>query len=231
MSEFQKLSIKDWAVDDRPREKLMAKGIDSLSDAELLAILIGSGNRDESAVDLCKRILNLANNNLNELGKFSLNKLMEHKGIGEAKAITIVAALELGKRRKIADILAKQSLTCSRDIYELFHPILGDSPTEEFWVVFLNTSCKIIDKQLLNRGGLDSALVDVRIVMKMALEKLAFALILCHNHPSGNVQPSRQDIIMTEKIKNAAVLFDIKLHDHLIVTDGKYFSFADEGMI
>ncbi len=226
----QKLSIKDWALEDRPREKLVAKGIQSLSDAELIAILISSGNREESAVELSKRILKSAENNLNTLGKLSLNDLQKFKGIGEAKAISIVAALELGRRRKLSEIIEKKMIKSSKDVFEFFHPILADLPHEEFWVVFLNQSNKIIDKYRASQGGIASTVIDVRLIMKAAIEKLASGIILCHNHPSGNLKPSKSDIDITTKLREAGKIMDIKVLDHVIVTDEKYFSFGDEGI-
>ena len=195
----EKLSIKDWAIEDRPREKLIAKGLQSLSDAELIAILIGSGNREETAVELSKRILKSAGNNLNTLGKLNLNDLQKFKGIGDAKAITIVAALELGRRRKLSEIVERKIIRSSKDIFEFFHPILADLPHEEFWVVFLNQSNKIIDKYRVSQGGIAGTVIDVRLIMKAAIEKLASGIILCHNHPSGNLKPSGSDIKITKK--------------------------------
>lgn len=227
---FQKLSIKDWALEDRPREKLIAKGLQSLSDAELVAILIGSGNREETAVELSKRILKSAENNLNILGKLNLNDLQKFKGIGDAKAITIVAALELGRRRKLSEIIEKKIIRSSKDIFEFFHPVLADLPHEEFWVVFLNRSNKIIDKLKISQGGLSGTVIDVRLIMKSAIEKLASSIILCHNHPSGNLKPSKSDIDITKKLRDAGEIMEIKVLDHIIVTDESYFSFADEGI-
>ncbi|MEN8119396.1 MAG: DNA repair protein RadC [Bacteroidota bacterium] len=226
----QKLSIKDWALEDRPREKLVAKGLQSLSDAELIAILIGSGNREETAVELSKRILKSAENNLNTLGKLNLNDLQKFNGIGEAKAISIVAALELGRRRKLSEIIEKKKIRSSKDIFEFFHPILADLPHEEFWVVFLNQSNKIIDKYRVSQGGIASTVIDVRLIMKAAIEKLASSIIMCHNHPSGNLKPSKSDIDITKKLRNAGEIMEIKVLDHVIVTDENYYSFADEGM-
>ncbi|RLD78716.1 MAG: hypothetical protein DRJ10_09895 [Bacteroidetes bacterium] len=226
----QKLSIKDWALEDRPREKLIAKGLQSLSDAELIAILIGSGNREETAVELSKQILKSVDNNLNTLGKLSLNDLQKFKGIGEAKAITIVAALELGRRRKLSEIVERKTIRSSKDIFEFFHPILADLPHEEFWVVFLNQSNKIIDKYRVSQGGISGTVIDVRLIMKAAIEKLASGIILCHNHPSGNLKPSGSDIKITKKMRDAGEIMEIKVLDHIIVTDESYFSFADEGI-
>ena len=226
----EKLSIKDWAIEDRPREKLIAKGLQSLSDAELIAILIGSGNREETAVELSKRILKSAGNNLNTLGKLNLNDLQKFKGIGDAKAITIVAALELGRRRKLSEIIEKKIVRSSKDIFEFFHPILADLPHEEFWVVFLNQSNKIIDKYRVSQGGIAGTVIDVRLIMKAAIEKLASGIILCHNHPSGNLKPSKSDIDITKKLRDAGEIMEIKVLDHIIVTDESYFSFADEGI-
>jgi DNA repair protein RadC len=225
------LKIKDWALEDRPREKLLSKGIQSLSDAELLAILIGSGSKNETAVELCKRILASVSNNINALGKLSIKDLMNFKGIGEAKAISIVAALELGKRRKISDILEKKQISTSNDAYELFVSLLGDLSYEEFWILYLNRSNRIIHQLKLSQGGISGTVSDIRIALKHGIEKLATGIILCHNHPSGNIQPSEGDIKITKSFYDAAKLMEINLLDHLIVGDGKYFSFADENLI
>lgn len=227
----QKLSIKNWADDDKPREKLLLKGRSSLSDAELLAILIGSGSRNESAIELCKRILNQANNNLNSLARFTVNDLMKFKGIGEAKAISIVAALELGRRRKSISAEENPKITSSKLAYEQIKSSLADLPHEEFWILILNQANKVISKQLIGRGGISQTTADIRIVCKLALEHLASGLILCHNHPSGNLKPSQADINLTNKIKAATTLFDIQVLDHIIVGDNTYLSFMDEGII
>jgi len=226
-----KLPIPNWAIEDRPREKLLAKGIQSLSDAELIAILIGSGSRNETAVELSKRILASVENNLNQLSKLSINDLQNFKGIGEAKAISIVAAMELGKRRKVSDILEKAKIDSSKDVFEIFASVLCDLPYEEFWVLFLNRANKIINKQKISQGGVSGTVIDIRLVLKQAIEKLASGIILCHNHPSGNIQPSKSDIDITKKLKDAAKLMDINVLDHIIVTDNEYFSFADKGLI
>jgi DNA repair protein RadC len=225
------LRIKDWALEDRPREKLLSKGLQSLSDAELIAILVGSGSKNETAVELCKRILASVSNNLNTLGKMSIQDLMKFKGIGEAKAISIISALELGKRRKISEIMEKKQINSSSEAYELFVSLLGDLQHEEFWVLYLNRSNRIIHQLKLSQGGIAGTVIDVRIALKHALEKLATGIILCHNHPSGNIQPSQSDIGLTKTSRDAAKIMDITLHDHLIVSDGNYFSFADEHMI
>ncbi len=226
-----KLPIPDWAIEDRPREKLLAKGIQSLSNAELIAILIGSGSRNESAVELSKRILASVKNNLNQLGKLTISDLQNFKGIGEAKAISIVAAMELGKRRKVSDVLEREKIGSSKDAFELFAPILGDLPHEEFWVLFLDRSNKVIDKQRTSQGGVSGTVIDIRMVLKQAIEKLASGIILCHNHPSGNPQPSKSDIDITRKLKEAAGFIDINVLDHIIVTDSEYFSFVDESLM
>jgi DNA repair protein RadC len=231
MAEYKNLSIKEWSLEDRPREKLLNKGISTLSDAELIAIIIRMGTRDESAVELSKRILNSVENNLNELGKLSVEDLQKYKGMGEAKAIGIVAALELGRRRKLSEGVNRSKIGSSRDIYDIFHPLLADLPNEEFWIVLLNRSNKIIERQKISQGGISGTVTDIRIILKLALEKLASSLILCHNHPSGNPKPSEADISITKKIKESGKLMDINLLDHIIVTDGNYFSFADEGII
>jgi DNA repair protein RadC len=224
-------SIKKWNQDDQPREKLLYKGKSALSDAELVAILIGSGNREESAVALCKRILASVDNNLSELGKLSINQLMEFKGIGEAKAITIAAALELGRRRRSEEALEKKKIASSTSVYELMQPIIGELQHEEFWIIYLNNSNKVLQKNQLSKGGITGTLVDVRLVLKNALEIGATGIILAHNHPSGTLNPSSADKQLTQKLKMAAESLDIKVLDHLIVTEKAYFSFADENML
>ena len=224
-------TIKNWAEDDRPREKLLQKGRSSLSDAELLAILIGSGSRNESAVDLCKRILSESTNNLHELGKLTVKQLMNFKGIGEAKALVIVAAMELGRRRRSQEALEKKKISSSSSVFELMQPEIGELPHEEFWIIYLNNSNKVIEKFPLSKGGITGTLVDVRLALKKALELGATALILTHNHPSGNLNPSASDKQLTQKLKNAGESLDIKVLDHIIVTEKSYFSFADEGLL
>jgi DNA repair protein RadC len=232
MSEKQSsFSIKNWSQDDQPREKLRDKGKAALSDAELVAILIGSGNREESAVKLCQRILASVDNNLSELGKLSIKQLMEFKGIGEAKAITIVAALELGRRRRGEEALNKKKITSSASVFELMQPIIGELPHEEFWIVYLNNSNKVIQKNQLSKGGITGTMVDVRLVLKTALEVGATGIILAHNHPSGTLKPSEADKQLTTKLSVAAKSLDIKVLDHLIITEKAYFSFADENIL
>lgn len=223
--------ITHWSEDDKPREKMMLKGKSALSDAELVAILIGSGSRSESAVALSQRILASVSNNLSSLGKQSLVQLMEFKGIGEAKAITIAAALELGRRRKEANPLELVKVTSSKVVYQEMHPIIGELAHEEFWVLYLNNSNKIIFKAQLSKGGITGTVVDVRIVFKIALEQNAVAIVLAHNHPSGKLQASEADIQVTKKIKNAGLQLEIPVLDHVIVTEHSYFSFADEGIL
>jgi DNA repair protein RadC len=222
--------ITNWSDDDKPREKLMLKGKSVLSDAELIAILIGSGNRNESAVDLSKRILGSVNTNLNALGKLSIAQLMNFKGIGEAKAISIIAALELGRRRRTEEGIELTKITSSKAIFEIMQPIIGELPHEEFWIVYLNNSNKVISKSQLSKGGITGTLVDVRLVFKMALEMGATGLILCHNHPSGTLIPSEADKQITRKLQLAGDSLEIKVLDHLIVTETNYFSFVDEGI-
>ncbi|WP_405292025.1 DNA repair protein RadC [Algibacter sp. Ld11] len=224
-------SIKNWSQDDRPREKLLYKGKAALSDAELVAILIGSGNREESAVALCKRILSSTDNNLSALGKMSIKQLTDFKGIGEAKAITIIAALELGRRRRGEEALEKKKITSSKSVFELMQPIIGELEHEEFWIIYLNNSNKVIHKNQLSKGGITGTLVDVRLVLKNALEVGALGLILAHNHPSGTLRPSEADKNITQKLKTAAQSLDIKVLDHLIITEKAYFSFADENVL
>lgn len=222
--------IRNWSEDDKPREKLMLKGKSALSDAELIAILIGSGSRNESAVDLSKRILGSVQNNLNALGKLSMAQLMQFKGIGEAKAISIMASMELGRRRRAEEAQELDKITSSKSVFEIMQPIIGELPHEEFWILYLNNSNKVISKAQMSVGGITGTLVDVRLVFKMALEKCATALILCHNHPSGTLIPSDADKQLTKKLKTAGDSLDIKVLDHLIVTERNYFSFADEGI-
>ncbi len=231
MAEYKNLTIKDWALEDRPREKLLSKGLSSLTDAELIAILIGSGIKNESAVELAKKILIAVKNNLNELGKLSVEDLMTSKGIGEARAITIIAALELGRRRKRADIMEKKKISGSKDVFDFFQPVLADLPYEEFWILLLNRSNKIIEKFKISQGGISGTVIDVRMILKNAIEKLASSIILCHNHPSGNLQPSEADKKITTKLKDAAGIMDMQVLDHLIITDSSFYSFADEGIL
>jgi DNA repair protein RadC len=228
---YKKLSIKEWAVEDRPREKMLAKGIRSLSEAELIAILIGSGSLDESAVELSRRVLASANNNLNELGKRTIKDFQDFKGIGPAKAITISAAMELGRRRKESGPGEKVKVVTSSVAAAIFRSMLSDLAHEEFWVLLLNRNNLVIDKLMVSRGGLSGTVIDVRIILKMALDKLACSIILCHNHPSGNLVPSEADKEITRKIKEAGKHMDIPVLDHLIIGNGSYFSFADEGLI
>lgn len=224
-------SIKEWSENDRPREKLLVKGKNALTDAELIAILIGSGNRTESAVELGKRILASVDNQINTLGKLSVKQLMKFKGIGEAKAISIVAGLELGRRRKDEEAPVLPVIRSSEDVFGLMQPVIGDLEHEEFWVLFLNNRNKVIKKKQISIGGKTGTLVDVRIVFKSALEFGATGIILIHNHPSGGMNPSQSDKNLTSKIKEAGACLDIKLLDHLIVTEKKYFSFADETIL
>lgn len=232
MSDFQSNStIKSWAEDDRPREKLLAKGKSALSDAELIAILIGSGTPKVSAVDLAKEIIASVHNNLNELARLSVKDLMRFKGIGEAKAISIVTAMELGNRRRMAEVLDRKKITSSSDVVELMQAELGDIGHEEFHVIYLSNSNKIIKKDAISRGGITGTVADVRLIMKGALDAGATSIILCHNHPSGNKQPSQADISLTKKVKHAGEIMDIKVLDHIIITLKDYYSFADDGML
>lgn len=224
-------SIKNWSDADKPREKLIQNGHSVLTDAELLAILIGSGSRNESAVSLSKKILASTNNNLNELGKLSLKQLMSFKGIGEAKAVTITAALEIGRRRRIEETKNKTKINSSKQVFELLQPIIGELPHEEFWIVYLNNANTVLQKNQLSKGGITGTLVDIRLVLKQALEYGAVGLILAHNHPSGTLKPSNADKQITAKLKTAATVLDIKVLDHLIITEKAYFSFADQQLL
>ena len=224
-------TIKNWAEDDRPREKLLRKGKTALSDAELIAIIIGSGSRNESAVKLSQRILSENQNALNVLGKLSISQLLKYNGIGEAKAVTIVAAMELGRRRRVEEAIEQKKITSSTSVFEFMQPIIGELPHEEFWILYLNNSNKIIQHIQLSKGGITGTLVDVRLAFKNALELGATAIILCHNHPSGNLSPSGADKQLTQKLQTASQSLDIKILDHLIITEKSYFSFADEGLL
>jgi DNA repair protein RadC len=225
------LSIKNWAPDDRPREKLVHKGVQSLSDAELLSIIIGSGTRDITAVELARKILAFSENNLFLLGKKTVTDLMNIKGIGQAKAIGIVAAFELGRRRNQSDSVNRCQVNSSKEVYMFIRPVLADLDHEEFWVLYLNRSNRIVESYNLSKGGLSGTVIDIRLILRRALELLSSAMIICHNHPSGNMTPSENDKQITEKLKIAADQMDIKLLDHIIVTDNSYFSFSDEGLI
>ena len=223
--------IRHWNEDDRPREKLEQKGRAHLSSAELLAILLGSGTRHESAVELAKRLLNQVDNNLVELGKLSLVQMQQIHGIGPAKAITVAAAIELGRRRQEAEPRQRAQIRSSRDLFDLYHPRVADLPHEEFWVSCLNRSNKLIQCRRIGSGGISATVADIRLILKFALECNASSIVLCHNHPSGNMQPSEQDVRLTRSIANAVSYLDIQLLDHVIVTEGGYFSFNDEGKL
>ena len=230
MDDAKKLTIKEWNADDRPREKMLAKGISALSDAELLAILISTGTKSLSALDLARAVLMSADNNLHLLGKRTVNDLTKIDGIGEAKAVTIMAALELGRRRRDSD-LERIEIKSSPDVYEIMQPVIGDLPHEEFWVIFLNRSNRMIDKALISSGGVSGTTVDVRIIMKLAIERLASSLILVHNHPSGSLMVSAEDKNITKRISDAAKLLDMSIMDHVIIGDKNYISLADKGML
>ena len=222
--------INLWAEDDRPREKLQLKGKSALSDSELLAILIGSGSRNESAVQLCQRILASSNNNLNQLSKLSINQLTQFKGIGEAKAITIVAALELGRRRRLEDAAELPKITSSKKVFEIMQPIIGELPHEEFWVLYLNNSNKVIFKSQISKGGITGTVVDTRMIFKTAFEHYATSIIISHNHPSGKLQASESDLQLTKKLKVAGQTLDVQVLDHVIITEFAYLSFRDDGI-
>ena len=224
-------SIKNWAVDDRPREKMIQKGAAVLSNSELMAILINNGNRENSAVEIAKKVLKLGSDNLDELGKLSIRDFQQIKGIGQAKAITIAAALELGRRRHAASFLAKPVVKSSNEVAQYLRTIMKDYNHEVFAVLFLNQSNKIKHFEIISRGGITGTVADPRLILKKAIEEGATGILLCHNHPSGNLQPSRADMDLTKKIKEAAGYFDIKILDHIIISDEGYFSFADESIL
>jgi DNA repair protein RadC len=225
------LKITEWAVEDRPRERLWNKGPSSLSDAELIAILIGSGTKNASAVDIARELLAMAGNNLTDLGKLSIGDIKKLKGIGGARAVTIVAALELGRRRTLAEASDNPQIKSSADVFNIFHPLMEDLPHEEFWILYLNRANRVVNRMKISQGGVSGTVTDVRIVLKKAIETLASGLVICHNHPSGNNSPSDSDIKITQKIKEAGALMDIQLLDHLIICGKDYYSFADNGML
>lgn len=230
--ETEKLSIKNWAEEDRPREKMLQKGISSLSDAELIAILIGSGNSTESAVQLSQRILYSVDNSLNALGKLSVRDLTAgFKGIGEAKAVSICAALELGKRRGTSGPPQRDRIRCSKDSFQLFQALLCDLPYEELWIALTNRTNLVIKKIKISQGGVGNASTDLRLILKEAINALASGIILCHNHPSGSIRPSVNDDQLTEQLRKAAKLVDIILLDHIVLADNDYYSYADEGRL
>lgn len=226
-----RISIKDWSKDDRPREKLILKGTEALSDSELIAILLSSGNKRQTAVELARDILKSCDNKLNVLGKKTYKDLMKFNGIGEAKAISVVAALELGKRRKLEEFAQSRRLSSSKDVFNFFQPLLADLSHEEFWIALLNNSNTVIDIVNTSKGGTTSTIFDIKIICREAITNLAQGLILVHNHPSGNLKPSEHDINLTNKINEAVKLFDIKVLDHVIITERDYYSFADNGML
>ena len=232
MNKDSKISgIKSWAEDDRPREKLLKKGKSSLSDAELLAIIISSGNINQSALDLSKDILAKVKNNLNELAKLSIEELKLFPGIGDAKALSIIATIELGGRRNLSEFIVKQKITSSADAYDYFKNSMMDLKVEEFWILMLNRGNKILKKKRISEGGISGTFVDPKVIFKHAIDNNASSIVLCHNHPSGNVNPSNIDIELTKKIKSAGEMLDIKIFDHIIIAENKYYSFANEGII
>ena len=228
---MNKLNINQWAAEDRPREKMMLKGANALSDAELLAILIGSGNQEESAVSLMQHVLQACHNDLSALSKWELRDFKRFKGLGEAKSVSIMAALELGRRRSDAKGTERARIRSSADIFEIFHPLLRDLPTEEFWILLLNQAGRVIDKVCISKGGIDQTAVDVRLILREALLQRATQIVLIHNHPSGNIRPSREDKNLTQAVKRNAEAMNIRLTDHVIVADGAFFSFNDEGLM
>lgn len=227
----QNLTIKSWAEDDRPREKLLLKGRKSLSDAELVAILLGSGSREKSAVELAQEILSFSSNNLNKFGKCSFRDLIKFKGIGEAKAVTILAALELGRRRKEVELPKKLKIKKSKDIYDYLFPVFEELKHEEFYVLLVNRAIEIIHTEQISKGGLSGTIADGKIIFKIALDHYASSIIMCHNHPSGQLQPSNADVVLTNKMIDFGKMIDLPVLDHIIFTDNGYFSFADEGLM
>jgi DNA repair protein RadC len=231
MNPYKSTNLKTWAVEERPREKVLANGIQYLSDSELLALLLGSGTKNVTAVELARQILMQSGNSLHELGRQNINDLIKIRGIGPAKGITLLAALELGRRREATKQIEKTPVKSSENVFRFFHPLLGDLEHEEFWLLLLNRANRILGRFKVSQGGLSGTVIDTRIILKKALDNLASSIIVCHNHPSGNNQPSDADVKMTEKLKKAAEMLEIKLLDHVIIADKSYFSFADEGLI
>ena len=228
----EKLNIKSWAEEDRPREKLLFKGKKQLTDAELLAIILGSGNREESALALAQRILQAYHADLNELGRCSVKELIQRfNGVGEAKAIAIIAALELGQRRQLLPLQKRPQISSSKDAYLALAPLLQDLTTEEFWILLLNQSNRMLGRERVSSGGISTTVVDARVVFKKALEYNAASMILCHNHPSGSLRPSQADLDLTQQLRKAGLQLDILVQDHLIVSETGYYSFADEGLM
>lgn len=228
---MDKLNINQWAEEDRPREKMMRLGSSALSDAELLAILVGSGSAKEDAVTLMKRILSDCNNNLNTLGKMTIHQLCDYNGIGEAKAITILAACELGKRRQMEAPEERPDLGTATRIYNHMHPLMQDLDVEEFWLLLMNQNYRLIKKLRISHGGISEVAVDIRIIMREAVLANATILAVCHNHPSGNLRPSQMDNLLTNNLKNACDIMRIHLLDHVIITDGHYYSYHEEGLV
>ena len=231
MNKYNSHALTTWAVEERPREKVMANGVQYLSDTELLAILLGSGTKHMTAVELARLIMKGAGNSLQLLGRQGIGELVRLKGVGPAKATSILAALELGRRRAGMKHVEKTSVKSSETVYKLFHPLMGDLEHEEFWLLMLNRANRVLGKYKVSQGGLSGTVIDTRIILKKALDILASSIIVCHNHPSGNKQPSDADLKITEKLKKAAEMLEIKLLDHVIIADKSYFSFADEGLI
>ncbi len=231
MNAYNTHTMTQWAVEERPREKGLANGVQQLSDTELIAILLRSGTRNMTAVELARQLLLQVDHNLQELGKLAVHDLLKQKGIGPAKAICLLAALELGRRRGGIQQIEKTPVKSSRTVFHLFHPLLGDLDHEEFWLLMLNRANRVLGRFKVSQGGLSGTVIDTRIILKKALDNLASSIIVCHNHPSGNTQPSDADVKITEKLKKASEMLEIKLLDHVIIADKSYFSFADEGLI
>jgi len=231
MGEVERLRIKDLALEDRPREKMMLKGASSLSDAELLAIMIRTGTKEETAVQLSQRILSTVSHNLSELGKLSVKELMKFKGIGITKAITVAAAMELARRKSVSRPVERVAIKCSRDAFRVFYPSLCDLKYEELWIALLNQAGKVIDKVRVSQGGTGDTPADMRRILNVSIHAMCSGIILCHNHPSGNIQPSREDDLLTSNLEKAAKLMNIKLLDHIIIYDETYYSYADEGRL
>lgn len=228
---YKNIPISNWAEDDRPREKLLLKGKRALSNAELIAILLATGGRDFTAMDLSKRLLDGSGGKLRDLSRLTVPDLTRMKGIGKVKAVTLIAALELANRSGIEEGLSKKKVTCSRDVYAYFKPVLHDASYEEFWIMLLNRGNKILNSICISQGGLSGTVADPKKIFKMALEQYASSMVLCHNHPSGNIKPSESDIRLTQKLKKAGSFLDLPVIDHIILGEENYFSFADEGLL
>jgi DNA repair protein RadC len=231
MNYYSATKIKTWAVNDQPKEKILSKGLSALSDAEILSVILGRGTAEKNQLEIARLLLSKVENNLNDLAKLSFQELCSQEGVTKSKALQIVSALEIGRRRNMEEVIQKGKIGSSKDVFDLFHPLIGDLPHEEFWILLLNRAHRFIDKIRISQGGISGTIIDTRLILRNAIENLASGLILCHNHPSGNIQPSDSDRQITEKVKNSALLLDCNVLDHVIIADNSFYSFSDEGIL